>query len=257
METVLQTEKITKLFGGLAAVSNLDISTYRGDILGIIGPNGSGKTTTLNMISGLIRSTRGQIIYKGQNITHLLPHNRARLGIARTFQTNILFTGMTVLQNVMMGQYASSKFNDWEDIIKTRLTRKKESVQLEKSMGILESLGLVGIKDVEVTQLPHGLRRLVGIAAALGNDPELLLMDEPMSGMNAEEIDSNIGFIQKLHDRGITIIIIEHHMRVIMRICNRAVVLNYGAKIAEGPPKEVAENAEVIHAYLGSKWTVA
>jgi branched-chain amino acid transport system ATP-binding protein len=253
MQTLLETEKLTKVFGGLAAVSNLDMVLHRGEILGLIGPNGSGKTTAINMISGNLRSTGGRILFNGQTITGLSPHLITRLGIARTYQQNILFNGMTVLQNVMMGLYASSKLRDWEDIIPTRLTRKKEAVVRERALGVLESLGLSDLRDFDVAQTPHGVKRLVGIAMALGNSPEIVLLDEPLSGMNAEEIDKTIGFIHELRRKGMTILIVEHHMGAIMRICDRLVVLNYGARIAEGSPEEIAENEDVIRAYLGSK----
>ena len=225
----------------------------KGDIVGLIGPNGSGKTTVVNMVSGHIRPASGQVLFKGQDITALPPHLVTRLGVGRTFQLNILFNGMTVLQNVMMGQYVSAQMEDWEDILPTRLTRKKEAVVRERAMGILESLGLSELKDLDVRQTPHGVKRLVGIALALGSSPEIVLFDEPLSGMNAEEIDKTIEFIRGLRDKGTSILIIEHNMRAVMQICDRLVVLNYGAKIAEGSPEEIAEDANVIQAYLGSK----
>jgi branched-chain amino acid transport system ATP-binding protein len=255
MQAILETEKLTKFFGGLAAVSNLDMVVNKGDIVGLIGPNGSGKTTVINMVSGHIRPTSGRVLFKGQDITALPPHLVTRLGIGRTFQLNILFNGMTVLQNVTMGQYVDAKMRDWEDIIPTRLTRKKEAVVQERAMGILESLGLSELKDLDVRQTPHGVKRLVGIALALGNSPQIVLFDEPLSGMNNEEIDKTVGFIHGLRDKGMTILIIEHNMRAVMQICDRLIVLNYGAKIAEGSPEEIAENADVIQAYLGSRYT--
>jgi branched-chain amino acid transport system ATP-binding protein len=256
MQAILETDKLTKFFGGLEAVSSLDMAVYRGDIVGLIGPNGSGKTTVINMVSGHIRPTSGRVLFKGQDITALPPHLITRLGVGRTFQLNVLFNGMTVLQNAMMGQYVGAQMGDWEDIIPTRLTRKKEVAVQERAMGILESLGLSEFKDLDVRRTPHGVKRLVSIALALGSSPEIVLFDEPLGGMNAEEIDKTIGFLHGLRGKGTTILIIEHNMRAVMQICDRLVVLNYGAKIAEGSPEEIAEDADVIQAYLGSKHTI-
>jgi branched-chain amino acid transport system ATP-binding protein len=256
METLLEIKDLTKDFGGLTAVLHLNMVVDKGKIIGLIGPNGSGKTTVFNMIDGFIRPTNGRIIFKGNDLIGFPSHLVAKAGIGRTFQLSVLFNGMTVLQNVMMGQYSSAKLGDWEDIIITQRSRNKKSAILEKAMRTLEFLGLSELKDAEVSGMPHGIKRLIGIALALGNDPELLLLDEPLSGMNAEEIDNATRLIYELRERGVTIFIVEHNMRAIMRICDRIAVLNHGVKIVEDVPEEITKNADVIKAYLGSKWTV-
>ena len=249
---MLKIERLTKYFGGLAAVSGLDMSVKSGDILGLIGPNGAGKTTFFNLVSGVLRPTQGRVIFEGNDITAKKPHYIAKKGIVRTFQAINICPDFTVLQNIVLSCHLKPRIGLLETVFHTASSRRKEKDILHRSQEILKLVGLDTMADVTARYLAHGHKRILGIAIALAAEPKLLLLDEPLTGMNAEEVSETMRLIDKLWQRGTTILLIEHNMRAAMSLCQRIVVLNFGKKIAEGSPEEVKENNEVIQAYLGA-----
>jgi branched-chain amino acid transport system ATP-binding protein len=249
---VLKISGLTKNFGGLAAVSGLDISVNRGDIMGLIGPNGAGKTTVFNLITGFIRPTEGQVVFDDKDITAKNPHLIATKGIVRTFQGDNIFPDFTVLQNIILACHLRPGVGFFETVLHTAGSRRKEKDILRRSRSLLELVGLDKMADVITRNLAHGHKRILGIAIALAAEPKLLLLDEPLSGMNAAEVSETMSLIDRLWQSGLTILLIEHNMRAAMSLCQRIVVLNFGKKIAEGSPDEIKENSEVIQAYLGA-----
>ena len=248
---------LKKQFGGLVAINDLSFHIEKGEILGMIGPNGAGKTTTFNLITGVYAPTAGKVEFKKEDITSLRPSKIAGKGIVRTWQVANLFANMTVLQSVIIGCHVGGRIGFWQAIAGGASVRKKEKVVEEKAMRMLDLMGLTGLKDALSKHLPHGLQRRLGIAIALCADPEMLLLDEPVSGMNPEEIQETMALIKKINKEGITILLVEHNMRAVMGTCDRIVVLYYGKQIAEGLPQEIAQNQEVIKAYLGGAARVA
>jgi|MudIll2142460700_1097286.scaffolds.fasta_scaffold06955_3 branched-chain amino acid transport system ATP-binding protein len=248
---MLEIKGLTKHFGGLAAITEFDMSIDRGEVVGLIGPNGAGKTTMFNLITGFIPPTRGHILFEQVDITGKGTHAIAAKGIVRTFQQNAFLPDMTVLQNVLTSCYLHPKSGVWEAIFNTPGYRKKEQNALHHAMEIIEFLGLDSVSDELAQSLPHGYQRLIGIAIALSASPRLLLLDEPLAGMNANEVNETLVFINKIRSVGTTVLLVEHNMRAVMKICDRIVVINFGRKIAEGFPQEVKRNKDVIEAYLG------
>ena len=255
---VLQVVDLTKYFGGLGAVVDLDLNVHQGEISGLIGPNGAGKTTVLNMIAGTLSPTNGSLIFKGEDITNLPPHRMAKKGIARVFQSNTLFGNVSVITNVRVGLHLHTNIGFWGAFLASSYTHNREKLLHEEAMEILGFVGLSDQRDQLAINLPHGSQRTLCLAVAMAVKPSLLLLDEPLTGMNAEEVNVMISLIKALRDeRGITSIIVEHNMRAVMGLCNRIAVLNYGSKIAEGTPTEISENSAVIEAYLGTEQDVA
>ena len=254
---LLETSRLTKHFGGLAAVNDLTFHIEKGDIFGMIGPNGAGKTTAFNLITGVLSPTLGRVIYRNQDITKLRTSKIAEMGIVRTWQVSSLFANMTVLQSILIGCHLCSRIGFWEAIFGSSSKRRKENIGREKAMEILDLMGLTQYKDVFSKYLPHGLQRRLGIGIALGADPELLLLDEPVAGMNPEETLQSMELVKELNRKGITILLVEHNMRAVMTTCHRIIVIHYGRKIAEGRPEEIVENEKVIQAYLGGAAKVA
>jgi len=247
---LLEIRNLGKRFGGLAAVSELDLDIDRGEIFGLIGPNGAGKSTVLNMVGGTLLPTSGKITFVDEDITKFPPYRRAQRGIARVF----LFRSFTVLENVLAGLYLVSGTGFTEIFFKGLSARNREKALHEKAMEILRFVNLDQQADEMAINLPHGNQRALCLAIAMATQAQLLLLDEPLTGMNDEEIEAIMSMIRTLRDeKGITSIVVEHNMRAVAGLCDRVAVLDYGKKIAEGPPKEVVDNPVVIEAYLGAE----
>jgi branched-chain amino acid transport system ATP-binding protein len=249
---MLEISRLTKFFGGLHAVSGVDLAMQQGEILGLIGPNGAGKTTFFNLVSGFLRPTKGRIIFEGHDITAKSPHFIARKGIVRTFQGDNIYPDFTVLQNIVLSCHLKPGVGLLETVLHTPGSRRKDADILRRSRSILDVVGLQNLADVTARNLAHGHKRILGIAIALAAQPKLLLLDEPLGGMNGEEVSETMRLIKRLWESGISVLLIEHNMRATMGLCRRIVVLNFGRMIAEGTPEEIQENPEVIRAYLGT-----
>lgn len=249
---LLEISGLTKYFGGLAAVSQLDMYVKEGEILGLIGPNGAGKTTVFNLITGVFPPTRGKVTFNGIDITGKKPHQVARLGIGRTFQLNPLFANFTVLENISASFHLHPSSSLLDIYFNTATYRRNEAYILEQSLEIAQLVGLDKVKYELAKNLPHGYQKMLGIARALATKPKLLLLDEPIAGMNPDEIDFTLANIRRTQQQGVTILIVEHNMQI-LDLCDRVVVISFGQKITEGLPKEVRENKEVIQAYFGGE----
>lgn len=249
---LLEIDRASKFFGGLAAIDDLSFQVHKGEILGLIGPNGAGKTTLFNIITGIYKPSRGKIKFKGEDLGGLPPYKVAKMGIARTFQSTILYREMTALENVLMGTHLQISLRFWGAILNSKGYCSMEDRARQKALEIIEFMGLNEVKEIKAKNLPHGHQRKLGICIALITQPELLLLDEPVTGMNAAESADMIDHINKIQNLlGITIVIIEHNMKVLMGLSNRIVAINYGQLIAEGSPHEIRKNDRVIEAYLG------
>ena len=248
---MLEIHNLTKRFGGLTAVKQLDMAIAPDTIVGLIGPNGAGKTTIFNLITGVFKPTRGTIRYNGKLITNKKPHVIAAMGIGRTFQLNPLFGDFNVLQNVTASFHLHPKSNLLDVYFNTKTYRRNEAMIMEEALEILELVGLTDSKNVLAKHLSHGHQKMLGIARALATKPKMLLLDEPLGGMNPDEIDHALEAINNTFHRGVTIFLVEHNMKI-MNLCQHIVVTSYGEKIAEGSPEEIKKNRMVIEAYLGS-----
>lgn len=250
---LLEAKDVTRHFGGLAAVDNVDLNVEEGEILGIIGPNGAGKTTLFNLISGFLKLSRGDIIYEGKRITGLKPYAIAKKGIIRTFQQSNVYQGETVLANVMLACRLQDKVGFWGTLFNISRYRREEEDKKQKATEVINAIGLRDDINNLAGNLSHGQLRLLGIAMALACNPKLLLLDEPVSGLGLEEMHMIMERIREIKERGITVIVVEHEMRMVMNVCERIIVLNFGKKTAEGTPEQIKENKEVIEAYLGEE----
>jgi branched-chain amino acid transport system ATP-binding protein len=252
-DVLLQTVLLRKEFGGLVAVDDVDFTVPQGAIVSLIGPNGAGKTTFFNMLTGVYKPTSGQVVFGGEDLTGRPPHVYTQRGIGRTFQNIRLFQNMTALENVLVGMHTRLKGKLLESIVRTPRVKHEERDARARARGLLEYSGLRR-KDQEIGRnLSYGDQRRLEVARALATEPRLILLDEPTAGMNPQETAEFTAFVGRLRaDRGLTVLLIEHDMRVVMGVSDRVTVLDYGEKIAEGSPGEIQKNERVIEAYLGS-----
>jgi ABC-type branched-subunit amino acid transport system ATPase component len=249
---VLKVDQLTKDFGNLRAVDHCSFEVPPGRIFGLIGPNGSGKTTVFNMVTGFLRPTAGQVYFEGREITGLAPHQIGRLGIVRTFQLVRAFKRMTVMENLLLAPKNQAGENCLLGVLRTAKVRREEREAIERAGELLALVGLEKVADEYCGNLSYAEQKMVEITRALMADPELIMLDEPASGINPTLVNQILDYIRHLRDeRGKTFLVVEHDMRVIMNLCDRIAVLNYGQKIAEGTPAEITGDAAVIDAYLG------
>jgi len=245
-EVVLETRDIWKRFGGIIALRDINIKVFKGELLGIIGPNGSGKTTLFNIITGFLKPDKGRIILSGEDVTGFPPHEMVKRGVVRTFQLVKPFMGMNVLDNIRVALYMRHGL----------MSRVSEREIIGEAREILKMIGLSHREDVSADSLSHGEKKKLEIGRALALKPKILLLDEPTGGLTTAEIDDIIRLIKDIHENGTTVVVVEHNMRVIMNLSERLIALNSGVVIAEGDPKDVVSNPEVVKAYLGERFAV-
>ncbi len=252
-EPILSVRNLTRSFGGLVAVNNVSFEIYPGEIYGLIGPNGAGKTTVLNILSGLLTPTSGTVTFQGHRIERSPAYRIARLGVARTYQNIRLFAAMNVMQNVIVGQHSRMQGSMAERLVFSPRVRREEEKARQKALALLESVDLAGVAEEPASALAYGNQRRLELVRALASDPKLLLLDEPAAGMNAAESQALGVSLRDLARQGLTLLVIEHDMALVMSLCDRIGVLNFGNLIAEGTPGEIASNPQVIEAYLGAE----
>ncbi|MBS4023577.1 MAG: ABC transporter ATP-binding protein [Dethiobacter sp.] len=251
-KVILELKNLTKIFGGLSAVEDVSLRVNSGEIMGLIGPNGAGKTTLFNLVSGVMKETRGNVFFQNEDVTEFSPNQLVKKGLIRTFQGNVHFKNSTVIDNVLMGCHVQTKVSFFGSLFNTRYTCSRESELLKSAIDIIDFLGLTEYRNELAKNLPHGYQRALGIAIALASDPKFLMLDEPAAGMNAEETETLMDMLRQIRkEKGITILLVEHDMKMVMGICDRIAVLNFGKKIAEGIPEQIRANQDVIEAYLG------
>ena len=254
---LLKLKRVCKTFGGLVAVRSLDMSICEHEFVGLIGPNGAGKTTVFSLISGFHRITKGEILFRGEHIGKLRHHEVVQKGIARTFQSTVIFRKMSVVDNVILGSHLYGGLNSVCSLLPSSLIGKRMVTITRRGAELLSLAGLEGKSNAYAEDLCHREQKVLQIVIAMASGPKLLLLDEPVAGMNPEEVGKTMRFINKLREFGVAILLIEHNMKAVMDHCERIIVLNYGSKIAEGPPGDVRRDENVIKAYLGGSDTNA
>lgn len=247
---LLEAKKLTKRFGGLTVMRDLDMCVEEGKIHGLLGPNGAGKSTFFNLVTGVLTPSDGKIFYDCRDISRSRPHQVAKLGVGRTFQLNPLFGDFTVFENVMAAHFLHPHFSTIGAFLNTKTFKKNEKAIIDSSTQILEFLGLSNMQNELAKNLPHGYQKILGVARALATQPKLLLLDEPLGGMNPEEISFSIKAISKMREQGITILIVEHNMQI-LSILDNVTVISFGEKIFEGTPAQVRNDPTVIRTYFG------
>lgn len=252
---ILAVEGLTRVFGGFCAVSSLSFEVFTGEIVGLVGPNGAGKTTTFNLITGFLRPSAGRIWFYGKDVTGVPPHRLARAGLVRTFQQTRVFSRLTVRENVRLGVHRYEPWGLRRGLL--GLDAEEEAALDGRVREVLEFTGLWHQRDRRAEELPYGEQRMLGIAVALAVEPKVLLLDEPLAGMNPAEADATMALVCRIRERGVTIVLIDHHMETLMRYCDRLIVLHHGEKLAEGPPADVRAHPEVIRVYLGDEGLLA
>jgi branched-chain amino acid transport system ATP-binding protein len=249
---LLEVNDLTKNFGGLKAVNDFCMNIKQGDIVGLIGPNGAGKTTIFNLITGYIRPTAGKVVFDGHDITGQIPHKVAALGIGRTFQLTPLFADFTTLENVVTSNYLHPYSGFWDTLLNTARYRRNEKAAMEKAGSIIDLVGLSRVKNEYAKNLSHGYQKMLGIARALAVEPKLLMLDEPLGGMNKDEMTFTMDIMSRMKKEGMTILVIEHNMQI-LDLCDQVEAINFGQNICSGCVAEVKNHPEVIKAYLGEQ----
>ncbi|MFT4115379.1 ABC transporter ATP-binding protein [Bradyrhizobium sp.] len=253
MTAMLEVDGLSKSFQALRAVTDLRFTVNEGEVLGMIGPNGAGKTTAVNLLSGTIKPDKGSVRFKGRDVTGMPTHRLVAMGLVRTFQSTTIYAERTVWQNVMRGTFACSYRGFWSTVLGSSAHKSAWNASADRVEHLLTQLNLRDFRDATAGSLPYGRQKALGLAIALANEPKLVLLDEPAAGLSSEEADRVADVVKGINASGVTVMVIDHNMRFIARLCDRVVVLHHGTELCIGTPAEVTKNPQVIEAYLGSE----